>query len=320
MVKTADGLTIDEASRQAVETRSKLSWDVFVDRVFELDARLITEGVRPAARPMRITQEINQAAGVVTVISPMTRDPVSDAVHALLRITYGEQLLGMGPIHVGAIMLRDVFVPFYVPGGYGSFRVSPWDFVDKSTANVGLLTHLSPDDAARATDQILDVWDFGWTVDDLRHEKTLSSKLADQARDQIESACMTLQGSFSARIAIQGTAYAVELFSKALLAKAGWSKSTLAELSHNLQRCLTKVCDYYSTIDRELVLHSASYIPYVVKERYAENDQNFSRRLIGDVVGYGQYILGELARAISDRNLRQNSDGTTERSFPVRPC
>lgn len=319
MARTADGFRIEETSRIAVEARSKLSWEEFVDRVFELDAILIAEGVKPVARPMRITQQLNQVAGVWTVISPHTRDPISDAVHGLLRTTYGERLLGMGPVHVGVIMLRDVFVPFYVPGGYGSFRVQPWDFVDRSAVNVALLTHLSPEDTARGTDQIIDVWDFGWAVSDRPSRKDISSKLFNQARDQIESACMTLQGSFSQRIALQGTAYAVELSSKALLAEAGWTSSKLSSLGHNLQKCLSRVCDIYEQVDRELVLHSASHIPYVVRERYAENEEELSRRRIGDVVGYGQYILGELGRAVSSRNLRASADGVAARVFPSKP-
>lgn len=319
MSRTADGFQIDEPSRIAVEARSKLSWEEFVDRVFQLDAALIAEGVKPAARPMQITQKLNQAAGVWTVISPHIRDPVSDAVHVLLRTTYGERLLGMGPIHVGVIMLRDVFVPFYVPGGYGSFRVQPWDFVDRSVVNVGLLTHLSPEDTARATDQIIDVWDFGWAVSDRPSKNDIPSKLINQARDQIESACMTLQGSFSHRIALQGTAYAVELCAKALLAEAGWTSSNLSTLSHNLQRSLGQVCEIYEEVDRDLVLYSASRIPYVVRERYAENEDTLSRRDIGDVVSYGQYVLGELGRAISSRNLRASTDVTTVRVFPTKP-
>ena len=225
----------------------------------------------------------------------------------------------MGPIHVGVIMIRDAFIPFYVPGGYGTMRIQPWDFVDRSPANVPALTALTPEDTARATDQLWDVWDFGLAVNDRRMGTQPSDLLLNQARDQIESACMTLQGSFSQRIALQGTAYAVELAGKSLLSDHGWTKDKLSSLGHNLSKCMTNVADEYEAVDRELVLYAASQIPHVVNERYGENEEIFSRRRVGDTVGFGQYILGELARASSDRNSRAGMDAPTQRAFPIKP-
>lgn len=243
---------IADQVRGDVEQKSKLTWEAFVSRVFELDSELLKKGTRPSARPMEIADIINTDAGHAFFMAAGYRDPVSDAVHALLREVYGQRALGVGPIHVGVIMLRDAFIPFYVPSIYGELRIDPWKFVDRSPANVGALTALTPDDTARATDQIIDVWDFGWMARDLSFGDNHPSRLLRQARDQIESACMTLHGSFSQRIALQGAAYAVELAAKSLLALEGWSEERLRGLGHDLSSASAAVASSYSAIDGDV--------------------------------------------------------------------
>lgn len=316
MSATSDGFRIDPKAQAALEERSQLPWPDFVDKVFELDTKLIGEGVRPPQRPFKISTAINEAAGNQIMFAPNWRDPVLDAVSVLLRAIYGERALGMGPIHVGIIMIRDAFIPVYVPGAYGEVRLNPWEFVEQGATNLKALTALSPTDTKRADDQIIDIWDFGWTVHDRRHSFAGADILLHQARDQIESACMTLQGSFSQRIALQGTAYAVELALKAALAMKEMAEEDLFKIGHNLKKAANEFSKRYPDANAALLKKAVTTIPPVVGERYGKHAAALNRRQIGEIVAYGQFILGEVARAISDRDLRSGTEGLSPRSFP----
>lgn len=316
MSAVGDGFKINPEAQTAIEERSHLRWPDFVDKVFELDLELIGKGIRPPQRSFKISSLINEAAGNQIVFAPGWRDPVLNAVSALLRTVYGEKALGMGPIHVGVIMIRDAFIPVYVPGAYGEVRLSPWDFVDQEPANLKALTALSSSDTNRANDQLIDIWDFGWAVNDRQHSDTDANILLHQARDQIESACMTLQGSFSQRIALQGTAYAVELALKSALTTKDLAEEELSKIGHNLKKAVKTFAIHYPNANATLLRKSVNTIPPVVGERYGKHTDVLSRRQIGEIVAHGQFVLGEIARAISDRDLRSASQGVQTRHFP----
>lgn len=305
---------MSEAARRAIDDALKLDWHDFVDAVFAIDGELISKGVEPQNRPIQVAVELNRRAHRSTVFGGGPRDPVVDVVHKIFEIVYGQNNLGVGAIHVGTLMLRDVFYPVRVPMVFGRVGLDLWAFVDglkKETLEVSY--DLSPQEYFLNTDQLIDIFDFGWAVQDTGSVARFG-ELLSLAQEQIEAASHTLQGTFSRRVAVQGAAYAIELTGKALLSKKGRSDSVLRQYNHNLPDLFQAVCQEYPGMNSDLVSRSVLKIPKVVDQRY--NFSKFKRLEIGEVLRFAQYLLGECGRQISERDIRSCMTPRCERVFP----
>lgn len=313
-MRVADMFEINAALDDAIRKKCGVGAADLLERIRQIDDQLIAEGVDPGSRHVRaglpLTIEYN-----ITIFGDRS-DPVEYLLDGYFRVVYGQENLAIGPFHVGALMVRDIFFEIHVPMIFGTVKLDPWEFVKGDRSRLNILCSMSPGDASIGTDQLIDVFDFAYAVDD--HSKITdgrSSELLFLAKEQMDAACRTLLGSFSKRIAIQGTAYAVEMAGKAILLSSGIDEKALREkFGHNLSKIYRAVTETGFNIDTDRVLLSIGNIPNVVGERY--NFGGIDRQKIGGIIRHGQFVLGEVGRAISNRNLRGAVSPEPVRVFP----
>jgi hypothetical protein len=230
-------------------------------------------------------------------------------------LVYGAQALATGPIHVGAIMFRDIFYEVEVPMIVGRATIDVWDHVvgldvDRTSA----FYTLDPDEHRLNADQLTDIFDFGLGSVQGAPLEARCAELVQLSQEQMETACKALHGSFSPRIAMQACAYSVELATKAALAGKGLEDKQLADFGHRTDKILTKVCELYPKADRRRLSKSATFMPNVVHERY--QDTAPTRLRIGETLRHAQYILGEIMRVLSGYDMRSMMVHFEERCFP----
>lgn len=317
MGSIAAGLSASPELVEAIRQRCGLPWTAFVDLVIEIDSSLISKGLKPNQRPMHIALEISKRApGYSMIISSTQKDVVMETVHHIFSLMYGPESLHSGPIYVGAIMIRDAFFEVYVPMAFGTAKINFWDHVKNLRKDqIELHYQLDPAEFQTNTDQLIDIFDYAWALVDEAHANDRFSEFLTLSKEQIEGACRTLQGSFSHRVAVQGVIYAVELGSKALLSKQGYDDEALIKLGHDLKKLVRAVGKEYSDFDLPRAKLAASKIPKLITERYSYTD--LSRVQIGNIIRYGQFILGEFGRVVSDRNFRTGATPPMTRTFPA---
>ncbi|NET02519.1 MAG: hypothetical protein F6K61_18565 [Sphaerospermopsis sp. SIO1G1] len=295
--------------------------------VIEVDDELIQKGLEPFQRRQAtyliIAQRLNPGSSVI-----LEHDLLFNAVNQIYKELYRLTDLVMPPIHIGAFMFRDVFFPLHIPLIYGSPAINPVDFlIDVPDIQKQWLFN---DQQTGLTffDQVIDLIDFTYGLDDLEKMKKLPDKTVEfwyLAKQQMEAAAATLLGSFNKYAVIQNCCIATELLLKGTLIAKGIDEKTLADrkqgYGHNLGNLVNKTADNLPNINKEILLFVVQQLPDYVQSRYQA--QNFSRLDIGKFLMNTQYISGEILRQFSNRNCRADftviSNGNWDLSYRTFP-
>jgi hypothetical protein len=295
--------------------------------VIEVDSELIQKQVEPFKRPhhayLIIAEQLNPGSSSI-----LEHDPLFSAVNQIYGELYRPSDLWMPPMHVGAFMFRDVFFPLRIPIIYGQPMINPADFlVDVPDTQK---RWLFDDQQISLTyfDQVIDLLDFVYGLDDLRKRRTLPAKTVEWwylAKQQIEAAAATALGSFSKYAIVQNCCIATELLLKGALMAKGVDENTLKkkEYGHNLENLANKIADQVPGLDRATMILVVQKLPNYVKSRYEA--ENFSRLDLGNFLMNTQFISGEVLRQFSKRNFRadfsvepgENLD-LSNRAFPKK--
>lgn len=302
------------ALEEGVRLRCGLSVGELLDVIQQVDDDLLAEEVDVRNRPIRAGSPIS-----VKLELPIMLDAAIDPIAAVIKhyydLVYGKDHLAIGPLHVGALMIRDMFEEVYVPHIFGSVRIDAWDHVHRlDRQRLNLLGALFPHELKVCGDQIADIFDFAFAVEDQRLSEPRARELLWLCKEQIEGACRTLLGSFSRRVAIQGSCYAVELVGKAALVQSGGSDNEIRSLGHNLDKIFRDLPETFPGPDYDRIRWAIKQLPNVIDERYSFD--GLARCRIGHTVRCSQYILGEMGRSFSDRDMRGERLGAVGRVFP----
>jgi HEPN domain-containing protein len=234
----------------------------------------------------------------------------------------------MPPMHVGAFMFRDVFFPIRIPVIYGLASINLIDFLN-DVPEITKRWLLSDNDSSLTYfDQVIDLMDFVYGIDDLEKVGKLPAKTLEWwnlAKIQLEAAAATVLGSFNKYAVIQNCCISVELILKGALRAKGIDETTLKDSNkgygHNLEKLVEKAAQELPSLDREAMLFVVEQLPSYVKTRY--ETESFSRLDLGEFLMNTQFIGGEILRQFSDRNSRADFRATsndtlnlTHRTFP----
>lgn len=301
---------ITDEANAAVERRAGMSASELLERVATIDDELILEGYDPGSRQVlasaRLSGDLN------TSIFHDGSDPISLMIDSYFTTVYGKELRS-NPLHVGAVMLRDVFFEVHVPIIFGRVGLRPWEFIICENNQSDLLALMSPDDRDICTDQLIDIFDFAYGVQDYMsagHNEG-STRFLLLAKEQMNAGARTLRGQFSKRVAIQGVGYAVEMAGKAHLLHHNQNMNPRS-YKHDLEKIYSAI--NIDGIDADRIRQSVAIVPPVVEQRYSFD--NFTRSQVGSIIRHGQFVLGEIARSLSKRDMRAESVPMPERVFP----
>lgn len=297
--------------------------------VIEVDDELIKEGIEPFQRPLaayiKISQRLQSGC-----ISTSQDNPLFNSINHIYSELYRPSDLHMPPMHVGAFMFRDVFFPLCIPVIYGSPVVNPIDFLTDASEMQKQWLFTDKQSGLAFFDQIIDLMDFVYGLDDIEKTGQLSDKTIEWwylAKQQLEAASATLLGSFNKYAIVQNCCISVELLLKGALMAKGIDENTLASkkhgYGHNLENLVNKVAGHLPSFDQETVLLVVKQLPDYVKSRYEARD--FSRLDLGRFLMNIQFISGEILRQFSERNFRQDFTATLDdtwdlahRAFPQK--
>lgn len=275
--------------------------------VIEVDDELIQKGIEPFQRwfsaYLIIAERLKPGSSCI-----LECDPLFKSVNQIYKELYRSTDLEMPPMYMGAFMFRDVFFPLGIPHIYGSPAINPIDFlIDVPDIQKRWLFN-DQQTALTFLDQVIDLMDFTYGLDDLGQMGKISDKtveLWDLAKQQMEAASATLLGSFNKYAVIQNCCIATELLLKGALITFGFDEKTLRkQYGHNFKKLVNTSYQHLSNLDKETLLFVVDQFPDYVKSRYEA--QKFSRLDIGKFLMNTQYISGEILRQFSDRNCRED--------------
>ncbi|MDX2229529.1 MAG: hypothetical protein NW220_07820 [Leptolyngbyaceae cyanobacterium bins.349] len=278
--------------------------------VLEIDEQLIQKGVEPFQRPFHACLAIAERLVPRSAV-PMD-DPLFQSINQIYSELYRPTDLYMPPMYVGAFMFRDVFFPLRIPVAYGSPAINPVDFLIDVPEIQRRWLFTDREVGLTFFDQVMDVMDFVYGLDDLEKGDKLPSETIEYwylAKQQLEAAAATLLGSFNKYAVIQNCCIGTELVLKGALIARGIDAKTLKykPYGHNFENLVNKTFELLPNVNQEILLHTVKQLPDYINSRYEAED--FSRLDLGRFFMHTQFASGEILRQFSDRDFR--ADFTT---------
>lgn len=244
--------------------------------VLEADEDGLQNGEEPKGRAMksvlRIAHRIRPQGGTI-LIGPEA-PPFMRRVHDLIGSLYRPADIGMGSLHVGAIMFRDIFARIDIPIAWGSLSLDPLRQSDLTPAQQRWLCS-RPMDYAIFYDQFLDLTDFAYGLDDLKNMQSIpevTKTYLNLAHFQLEAAAATVTAQCDLRGAIQSSLLAAELSLKAAILTRGIPEEKLRRsFGHDYKKMIDYLRVQESSIDHKRVLRVVEKFPIFVTNRYSKD-------------------------------------------------
>lgn len=300
-----------------------ISNEALLKRVIEHDSALIAKGCPPHQRALAVSLAIVREVGVTWQISGSGGDPITEAVHLIYRDLYRVRDLALPPIHVGAFMFRDVFFRVWVPMAYGSVGLDPFQQIDDMSDTQKRWMASEPTDLARFLDQFIDLFDFGYGLDDfskIHKGATEAVDLLSLGRAHLEAAANACVGSVDPYAVAQNSLIAIELNFKGALRASGRSEKELKDIGHDMRSLSAAFAGAYAKANSSLLMKVCTSLPKLVTHRYER--LSLSRQQIGEIVMKAQFVGGEVMRQLSDRDMRSafRMNGSPEPALRVFPA
>lgn len=296
--------------------------------IIEVDRELIEEGVVPDARPMaaylRISQRLYPGSSGIC-----QHDPLYHRVTQIYDELYRPSDLWMPFMHTGAFMFRDVFFPINIPSAHGlNVCITLDDCIADITDSQKQWLFSDHPSGAAFFDQVIDLLDFVYGLDDARSRRNLKEKTLEWwclAKQHLEAAAATVLRAYNKYSVIQNCCISTELLLKGALIEKGIDECTLRNkkqgYGHNLENLVKKTAEQLPNLDRERLLSVVNKLPDYVESRY--EDKALSRSDLGLILMNTQYVSGEVLRQFSNRNTRkgfppgqQGKWNLSSRTFP----
>lgn len=295
--------------------------------VLDVDAELVEAGVAPSHRPLKnylvLSQRLKPGSS-----SLLESDPLFKAINDIYSQLYRSKDLSLPPIHVGVFMFRDIFFSLRIPLMYGSNIVlDPINLLVDAEQVQRQWIFNTKFEGLTFFDQVIDLLDFSYGLDDLRNSTAVPRKTIDLwylAKFQLEAASAILLGSLDRYAVIQNSCLAIELLLKGMLLAQGVSEEELKKkYGHKLEKMLSKAQGSAPNLDLERISLVMDGLPHFVQSRYEAPD--LSRKEIGQIVMNVQFVAGEVLRQFSTRNFRlaisagvDDSWDVSSRTYPLQ--
>lgn len=295
-------------------------------RIEEIDDELIEEGVEPCQRQLAVEGRLAKELRISYVINSGPNQPLH--VHMLRKFYdtyYREEDFYMPPAYVGSFLYRDIFFPVRIPRIFGSPPITPATFLDNATPSQRAKIFGERDLAVPFFDQVMDLFDFVYGLDDAWKMGKLPDKTVEMwhlAKQQLEAAAAVTLVSLSKDAVVQNCCVAVELLLKGALIATGTDQKLMNNgrlgYGHNLLSLSEKACESIPGIQKSLLLDTIGRFPDYVHTRY--NYTRLNRVKLGRLLMDSQFIAGEILRQFSERNLRNDfvvGGYRHERLYPI---
>ena len=280
------------------------------------DEEALAEGASPFQRGIPVLVSVMKKLGHATfVFAGHATSPLVQKIIAIHQSMYRPSDLGIGGIHGGIFMFRDVFARIDVPVILGRVAVKPLEMTDLSESQLKWLS-FRPADLKMFYDQFSDIFDFAGVIAPFAGYKVPPKEALDLFRlasFQLQAAAAALSVAFDFRGAIQSALIGAELALKAGLAANGVDEKARRKHSHDLASAAKAFAVDSSRFDRQRVLATINKLPAYVENRYSPEQPG--RLETGHIVMGAQYIAGEVVRQVAGFSIR-SADEQAGRFYP----
>ena len=287
--------------------------------LLQADQEGFEAGHEPRARSLKnaihVSQAVNPGSG--TVLAGVGVPAYLQALNRLMGQLYRPRDTGMGALHVGAIMFRDVFARVDIPIAYGQVGLDALTCSDLSAVQSRWLRSI-PAELARFEDQFLDLVDLAFGLDDMLKWSAHPAEAlayANLAHMHLEAAAAATTAQCDLRGAIQSSLLATELVLKAAILSAGAKEGMLrSDFGHDTGKMLARLRVDLPGLDFDRVTAVLARMPPFVANRYASLQP--ARQETGHILMGAQYVASEIIRRLSGRDARKANPCSPPRSYP----
>ena len=285
---------------------------ISIDDIRQIDDKLIAKNVLIYQRPLEATLEWMSLNKIQGDISAFLK-----SVGEVYKILYPRQKFSFPNLLIGGISFRDQVYIARIPLGYGALSGSLFNFVDIDHSELALMHNIYYEQYKRALYTICDLFDIAFGIDDIFKEKESNESLTywlEMILSSTMSAAFALSENINLANAIQSSLLSVELAAKSSLMYLGCDANYIKSLGH-CRKMIKENLISYKIIDENDDFFEIYYsLPKYVDSRY--KPQNLSKQELVNIAIKSQFLVSEIIRKISKRNLAESIQ--LEREF-IRP-
>ena len=282
---------------------------ISIDDIRKIDDQLISQNVLIHQRPFQTTLEWMRLNKIQGDISSFYK-PVEDIYQKL----YPRQKFSIPNLLIGSIAFRDQIYITRIPVIKG---INLFDFVDIDPSELALMHNVYFEQYKKAVYSICDLYDIAFGIDDILKEKESNEILVywlEMILSSTMSAAFALSENINLANAIQSSLLSVELAAKSSLMYLGCDANYIKSLGH-CRKMIKENLISYKIIDENDDFFEIYYsLPKYVDSRY--KPQNLSKQELVNIAIKSQFLVSEIIRKISKRNLAESIQ--LEREF-IRP-
>lgn len=282
---------------------------ISIDDIRKIDDQLISQNVLIHQRPFQTTLEWMRLNKIQGDISSFYK-PVEDIYQKL----YPRQKFSIPNLLIGGIAFRDQIYITRIPVIKG---INLFDFVDIDPSELALMHNVYFEQYKKAVYSICDLYDIAFGIDDILKEKESNEILVywlEMILSSTMSAAFALSENINLANAIQSSLLSVELAAKSSLMYLGCDANYMKSLGH-CRKMIKENLISYKIIDENDDFFEIYYsLPKYVDSRY--KPQNLSKQELVNIAIKSQFLVSEIIRKISKRNLAESIQ--LEREF-IRP-
>jgi len=282
---------------------------ISIDDIRKIDDQLISQNVLIHQRPFQTTLEwmrLNKIQGDISSFYKQVED--------IYQKLYPRQKFSIPNLLIGGIAFRDQIYITRIPVIKG---INLFDFVDIDPSELALMHNVYFEQYKKAIYSICDLYDIAFGIDDILKEKESNEILVywlEMILSSTMSAAFALSENINLANAIQSSLLSVELAAKSSLMYLGCDANYIKSLGH-CRKMIKENLISYKIIDENDDFFEIYYsLPKYVDSRY--KPQNLSKQELVNIVIKSQFLVSEIIRKISKRNLAESIQ--LEREF-IRP-
>ena len=282
---------------------------ISIDDIRKIDDQLISQNVLIHQRPFQTTLEwmrLNKIQGDISSFYKTVED--------IYQKLYPRQKFSIPNLLIGGIAFRDQIYITRIPVIKG---INLFDFVDIDPSELALMHNVYFEQYKKAIYSICDLYDIAFGIDDILKEKESNEILVywlEMILSSTMSAAFALSENINLANAIQSSLLSVELAAKSSLMYLGCGYKYIRSLGHHKEYIKASLISYKIINEDDVFWEIYDSLPEYVKTRY--NPQNLSKQALVDIAIKSQFLVSEIIRTISKRNLAESIQ--LEREF-TRP-
>ena len=282
---------------------------ISIDDIRKIDDQLISQNVLIHQRPFQTTLEwmrLNKIQGDISSFCKQVED--------IYQKLYPRQKFSIPNLLIGGIAFRDQIYITRIPVIKG---INLFDFVDIDPSELALMHNVYFEQYKKAIYSICDLYDIAFGIDDILKEKESNEILVywlEMILSSTMSAAFALSENINLANAIQSSLLSVELAAKSSLMYLGCGYKYIRSLGHHKEYIKASLISYKIINEDDVFWEIYDSLPEYVDTRYTP--QNLSKQALVDIAIKSQFLVSEIIRTISKRNLAESIQ--LEREF-TRP-